>query len=91
MLLEAWAARVPVVAADIGALGTLVQDGVDGFLVPPSEPGALAQTLTGLMKDPATMLRCGESGRNKMEHLTWEAQALRFEQLVESIETGRGC
>ncbi|MGO8863361.1 MAG: glycosyltransferase family 4 protein [Acidimicrobiales bacterium] len=91
VLLEAWAARVPVVAADIGALGTLVQDGVDGFLVPPSEPGALAQTLTGLMKDPATMLRCGESGRNKMEHLTWEAQALRFEQLVESIETGRGC
>ena len=96
VLLEAWAACVPVVAADIGALSTLVRHGVDGFLVPPLQPQALANTLAQVMGNPSSAVACGENGRKRMEHLTWESQAIEFEQLVNSIQadlpakTGRG-
>ena len=89
VLLEAWAASIPVIVADIGALTTLVRDGIDGFLVPPLKPEALAQTLSYVIKNPAIAACCGKNGRNYVEHLTWDALAARFEQLVDSIQSER--
>jgi rhamnosyl/mannosyltransferase len=85
VLLEAWAQRTPVVTADIGALRTLVRHGVDGWLVPPADPEALAAALGRLMEDPGVAVRLGEQGRVRVADMTWERQASRFEQLVESL------
>ena len=41
-LAEASACAVPVIASDLPALAELVDDGVTGLLVPPSDPAALA-------------------------------------------------
>jgi glycosyltransferase involved in cell wall biosynthesis len=89
VLLEAWAVRTPVIAADLGALSSLVEDGVDGFLVAPSQPHELAKAMEYLMENPTAAVRCGEEGRNRMRHLTWEALAVRFEQLVDTIQADR--
>lgn len=85
VLLEAWANRVPVLAADIGALRTLVREGIDGLLVPPSQPVALAKAMRRLMDDPALVSRLGMQGRARVDDMTWERLAQRFEQLVESL------
>lgn len=61
-ILEAGAMARPVVASRLGGPLELVQEGVTGLLVPPGNPGALAEALVGLLKDPARMLRLGEAG-----------------------------
>ncbi len=71
------------------ALRTLVRHGVDGTLVPPARPQALADALRGLMDDPSLACRLGEQGRERVTDMTWEHQANRFEQLVDSLALHR--
>lgn len=54
---EALAARVPVVASNLGGIPELVVDGCNGRLVPPNDPGALADVLHELARDTAYLLR----------------------------------
>jgi colanic acid/amylovoran biosynthesis glycosyltransferase len=66
VLLEAGALELPVVASRIGAVPELIEDGVNGRLVPPDDPPALALALAGLIRDPAARLRCGRAGRRRV-------------------------
>jgi glycosyltransferase involved in cell wall biosynthesis len=51
-LLEAYACGLPVVASDIGALSSLVQDGVTGRQFRPGDSAHLAQVISELCSDP---------------------------------------
>jgi glycosyltransferase involved in cell wall biosynthesis len=66
-VLEAFAAGVPVVASAIGGLPELIDDGSDGILVPPDEPGVLARTLTTLTTEPRRAFDMGRAARAKAE------------------------
>lgn len=66
VVLEALASGVPVVASDHGGLAELVEPGVDGMLVPPGDPHALASALRALLADPQACLRLGRAGREKV-------------------------
>ncbi|GKS10595.1 hypothetical protein YDYSY3_15950 [Paenibacillus chitinolyticus] len=50
--LEAMRAGVPLVAADTGGLAGLVEDGIDGFRLPPADPRAWAGKICLLLGDP---------------------------------------
>ena len=52
--LEAIARGRPVIASRVGGLPETVRDGVDGVLVPPEDPRALAHALHRLPLDPPT-------------------------------------
>jgi glycosyltransferase involved in cell wall biosynthesis len=52
---ESFAAGVPVVASNIGALTGRVRDRVDGLLVPPGDAAALSAALERLWLDPAML------------------------------------
>ena len=53
VLTEAFAAATPVLASDIPGYRDVVRDGVDGLLVPPGDPLALAEALRALALDRA--------------------------------------
>jgi len=66
-LLEAQAARLPVVATRVSGLPEAVLEGETALLVPPGDPDALAGAARGLLEDPNGRTRMGEAGRRFVE------------------------
>jgi colanic acid/amylovoran biosynthesis glycosyltransferase len=62
-LMEAMVSRVPVVATSISGVPELVRPGETGWLVPPEDVTALADTLTEIHASPAEADRRAELGR----------------------------
>jgi glycosyltransferase involved in cell wall biosynthesis len=54
-VMEAMAAGLPVIATGVGALREEVEEGVNGLIVPPGDPGAIVKAVHSLASDP---LRC---------------------------------
>jgi glycosyltransferase involved in cell wall biosynthesis len=50
-LLDAFASRVPVVATNVGGIPEIVKDGVNGILVPPGNPDALARAIISILNN----------------------------------------
>ncbi|MGC8872911.1 MAG: glycosyltransferase [Chloroflexia bacterium] len=59
--LQALATGLPVVAVDALALPELVHDGINGFLVPPGNPEALARAALRILNDPELAARMGRA------------------------------
>ncbi len=57
VVLEAFAAGVPVIASDLGGLREIVQDGVNGFLVEHSSPDAWCKVLGRLAENNGLLAR----------------------------------
>jgi glycosyltransferase involved in cell wall biosynthesis len=79
---EAFAVGVPVIASGIGALKSRVIDGVDGLLVPPNDPIALAAALRKVRNNP-DLLRRLQSGIQPV--YTIPEHAREIEVLYESV------
>jgi glycosyltransferase involved in cell wall biosynthesis len=76
---EAMASGLPVVVSAVQALGELVRDTVTGLLVPPLDPGALADALQLLLDSPELRRKLGDSAREAVARdRTWEHNAARY-------------
>lgn len=64
-LIEAAAAGLPIVATDAPGCREVVENGVNGFLVPARDSGALAAAIRKLVLDPALAARMGAAGRQR--------------------------
>jgi D-inositol-3-phosphate glycosyltransferase len=85
---EAMACSRPVVGSDTGGIRYTVVDGETGFLVPPREPGLLADKLERLARDSALATRMGAAGlRRARSMFTWDRVARdlarEFDELIE--------
>ena len=60
---EALACGLPVIAARVGGLLDVVEDGENGLLVPPGDANALAQAILHLATDRDMLLRMGQRAR----------------------------
>jgi glycosyltransferase involved in cell wall biosynthesis len=82
---ECKAARIPVVATAVGGVTELVETGRTGLLVPPRDPGALAEAIQQVLSDHALAERlAGESARN-LEQYEIGTVARRFADLYEQL------
>jgi glycosyltransferase involved in cell wall biosynthesis len=66
-VLEALAARVPVVAVAAGGVPDIIEDGVTGLLVPPDDEAALAAAIERMLGDDALRRRVIKAGTAKVE------------------------
>ena len=57
----------PVVATAVGGLPEAVEDGRTGLVVAPGDPGALADAIVRLLRDPGLRRSLGAAGRRKLE------------------------
>lgn len=92
VVLEAWAARLPVVALASAGPRELIADGESGLLVAPERgPAGLARAITRLVADPALAARLAAGGRRAFEESFTEAVVVgRYREFFERITTARG-
>lgn len=78
VLLEAMAAGVPVVASDIDGYRSLARDGREAVLVPPGDPGALAEAMALVLDDTALAGRLRTQGSQRAVELSMDTLAGRY-------------
>ncbi|HKQ39677.1 MAG TPA: glycosyltransferase family 4 protein [Verrucomicrobiae bacterium] len=64
---EGMAAARPVISTNWGGPKEIIEDGVSGILVPPSDPTIFADALQRFVREPALRRRVGEAGRRRIE------------------------
>jgi D-inositol-3-phosphate glycosyltransferase len=79
--LEAAACGTPVVAAAVGGLRSLVDDGVTGFLVEGHEPIDFAAPLSFLLDNPLRAAEMGEAAVARSGRYSWSMTAARLRRL----------
>lgn len=89
VLVEAMAAGLPVVASDIPGYDEVVTDGVEGLLVPPRDPAAVAQAAGSILDDPDLAARLSTAGRTRAATFDWRVVGARLEALYRrAVATG---
>jgi phosphatidylinositol alpha-mannosyltransferase len=81
ILVEALAAGVPVVATDIPGYREVVRDGIEGLLVPPHDPAALAGALGRVLEEPDLARGLVAAGRERARAFSWDEVAPRLEEV----------
>jgi glycosyltransferase involved in cell wall biosynthesis len=65
-IVEAMAARLPVVVTGAGGVREFIDDGVEGILVDPKNPGQMADALERVLRDPELAQRLGTAGEHRI-------------------------
>lgn len=63
--LEAMACAVPCVCSNVGGLPEVIDDGVEGFLVPPRDVDTMAARALDIINNPNLQKQMGEAGRKR--------------------------
>ena len=87
--LEAMGCGVPVVASAVGGLLSTIDDGHDGYLVPPGDANALADRLVAVLTNRPAQLTLGRAARRKVEQeFSWSS---RVAATIEVYREVLGC
>jgi glycosyltransferase involved in cell wall biosynthesis len=85
-LLEAMALGKPIVATTVGGIPEAIEHGTHGWLVPPDDPGALAQALERLLRDREFCLKLGRAAQARFEaEFTFEKFGRAVEELLRRL------
>lgn len=87
ILLEAMAVGKPIVATNIEGYASLVNNGVEGLLVPPKDREQLAQALLSLATDESLRQKMGANGRTKALEYGWDRISQRVLDYYKGILT----
>lgn len=84
--LEAMACGLPVVGTRVGGIPEVVDEGVTGLLVPPSDPGALAGALARYVGSPELAQQHGRAGRERVQrHYNMTAMVAAYQSLYDTL------
>lgn len=86
VVLEAMAAKLPVVATAVDGTNSLVIDGETGLLVPPADPTALSRAILTLLDDPDRCRQMGQKGYERVrEHFSEQVMCQRYEEVIRTV------
>ena len=85
-IIEAMLRRSAVVASCVGGIPDIIDDGINGLLVPAKDPKALEESLIKLIDDNKLAKELGENGRNKVvEHYSVEENIKRLIEIYTNL------
>jgi glycosyltransferase involved in cell wall biosynthesis len=88
VVLEAMARGLPIVATGVGGIADTVQSGVNGFIAPLGDAGAIAEALEKLASNPSLRARMGEASRAISRNFSIDQMVERTLAFYEEIVTG---
>lgn len=83
--LEAAACGTPVVAAAVGGLRSLVEDGITGYLVDSRDPADFAAPIERLLANPGTAHAMGIAAEARSRRYAWSMTAARLRRLYTDL------
>jgi len=83
--LEAAACGIPVVAAAVGGLRTLVRDGVTGYLIEDRDPAQYASAINRILGDPVHQAALGAAASTRAGRYPWSGLASRLRRIYVSL------
>lgn len=88
----AYGFKKPVVVTNVGSIPEIVDDGRTGFIVPPKNPGALADAIVKLLKDDGLRKQMGENAYMKLKtDLAWDNIAEKTIEVYKEAIRDRSC
>jgi glycosyltransferase involved in cell wall biosynthesis len=84
---EALASGLPVIATP--NTGSVVRDGIEGFVVPPRDVDALMERIEQLYRDPARRAEMAAAARRRAEEFTWAAYRRRLCAFFDGLSPAR--
>ncbi len=85
--LEAQASGTPLVAAAVGGLLDIVEDGASGYLVATRDPADYADRLARILDDGVLRRAMSDRARERAAQLTWARSVDRLQALYDCVET----
>jgi glycosyltransferase involved in cell wall biosynthesis len=84
-LIEAMALGRPIVATNVGGVPDVVEDGINGLLVPPRAPERLAQAMERLLNEPGLSLKLAKAASTSAKDYSWHNIVSMYEHLYETL------
>lgn len=85
-VLEAMALETPVVATDVGGTAELLENGLEGVIIPPGQPGAIVSEIERILLDPRSARLRAIAARQRIEReLSFQARMTAIEALYDRL------
>ena len=86
VVLEAMCVGVPVLATDVGGVREIIEDGMNGWIVPPGDAEALESAIVRTLSDPARRREIAQRGRASLSpKFSASLRAARFLEVYEDV------
>ncbi|GIV07393.1 MAG: glycosyl transferase [Fimbriimonadales bacterium] len=87
-MLEAMWAELPILATCVGGIPEAITDGIEGWLVPPKDPDALANALLEILTQPDERARRAHNAHQRVRHnFTVQPQVAQIEAILQTVAT----
>ncbi len=84
--LEAMACGAPVIASEVGGLGYLVQNEITGYAIPDSDPEALCDRLSRLLRDPVLRAQMSAAAAEYARTYDWKRIAAQIADVYRQLK-----
>ena len=86
VLLEAMACGLPVIVTTVGGIPEIIENMVNGVLVPPRNPEAMAEIISTLLSNKELGLAIGNKARKTVEgEFTWEENLRQLQKVYDDF------
>jgi glycosyltransferase involved in cell wall biosynthesis len=87
-LLEAMASKVPVIATKVGAIPNVVEDRINGMLIPPRDPDAIAEAINIILSDGNSAKEMAQKAFEKVrDHYSSKKMAEKYLTVYQELLT----
>ncbi len=87
-LMEAMMCGLPAVVSDVGDLADLVDNGINGYLVPRRSPELFAARIIELLTDGKKLKTFSKAARNSSLKYSTQAATEKWDHIIESYQSG---
>jgi len=88
-MMEAMMCGLPAIVSDVGDLGNLVEDGINGFLVPRRYPEKFSARFIELLSDENKLKTSSEAARNSTQKYSMHAATEKWNNIIGNFRLSR--